>query len=55
MNFTDSPYERLMKERPASEPEKSSLAPKGSPCYRCPYWRGIACVYCFRQGRSVEN
>lgn len=55
MNFTDSLYERLMKEHPASGPEKSSLAPKGSPGYRRPYWRGITCVYCFRQGRSMEN
>ena len=26
-----------------------SLPPKGSRCDGCPYWRGIGCVFCYRE------
>ena len=50
MNFTNSPYERMMKQRP---PQSGALAlpkaPSGSRCHGCAYWRGIACVSCYRE------
>ena len=42
MNFTNSPYEKMMKQRPRP------LA-RGSRCSGCPYWRGIGCVSCYRE------
>mgnify|MGYP006967684488 FL=1 len=47
MNFTNSPYERMMKEIPHAETPTPQKAPERSPCARCPYWRGIACVFCY--------
>ena len=26
-----------------------SLPPKGSRCDGCPYWRGIGCVFCYKE------
>lgn len=50
MNFTNSPYEKMMKQRP---PQSGALAlpkaPSGSRCHGCAYWRGIACVSCYRE------
>ena len=48
MNFTNSPYERMMKEVPHKEAPAPQKAPEGTPCTGCPYWRGIACVFCYR-------
>ena len=47
MNFTNSPYERIMKEVPRYEKLAPQKAPEGSPCVRCSYWRGITCVFCY--------
>lgn len=41
MNFTNSPYERMMKEIPHPEAPAPQKAPEGMPCAGCPYWRGI--------------
>lgn len=49
MNFTNSPYERMMKEIPHKEAPASQKAPEGTPCSGCPYWQGIACVFCYRE------
>ena len=49
MNFTNSPYERMMKERPHPEVPAPRKAPEGMPCAGCPYWRGIGCVFCYRE------
>lgn len=49
MNFTDSPYERLMKQPPRYEAPAPANAPEGSPCAGCSYWRGIVCVSCYRE------
>lgn len=50
MNFTDSRYEREMKELPRkAEPIPATEAPAGCPCVGCPYWRGIMCVTCYRE------
>ncbi len=52
MNFTNSPYERMMKEVPHYEKHAPQKAPEGSPCAECPYWRGIACVFCYQKHRK---
>jgi hypothetical protein len=49
MIFTNSPYERMMKEIPHKEAPASQKAPEGTPCSGCPYWQGIACVFCYRE------
>lgn len=49
MNFTNSPYETMMKRPSHIQPPATSKAPKGSRCHGCPYWRGIACVPCYRE------
>ena len=46
MNFTNSPYERMMKEVPHYEKSAPQKAPEGSPCAGCPYWQDITCVFC---------
>ena len=49
MNFTNSPYEPFMKQPSHYRgPVGPELAPKGTRCHGCPYWRGIACVSCYR-------
>ena len=51
MNFTDSPFERMMKQRPRYSPQNKPLPkpPKNSLCRGCAYWRGMACVgTCYR-------
>jgi|GEM_PF-322206 len=45
MNFTNSPYERMMKEIPHPEAPAPQKAPEGTPCAGCPYWRGIGCLF----------
>lgn len=49
MNFTNSPYEPFMKQ-PSYYRGPSGIppAPEGSHCHGCPYWRGIACISCYR-------
>ena len=50
MNFTNSPYEKMMKEQPKGRKNITlPKAPIGTPCKGCPYWRGIACVFCFKE------
>ena len=48
MNFTNSPYETMMKRPSHIQPPATPKAPKGSRCAGCPYWRGIACMSCYR-------
>lgn len=45
MNFTSSPFERMMKEKPRPQ----APAENRSACYGCCYWRGIACVSCYKE------
>ena len=49
MNFTSSPFERMMKEKPAE-----NRPPRGSACYGCCYWWGIACVSCYKELLKAE-
>ena len=44
MNFTDSPFERMMKQVPRAYHPEPSQPPIGSACRGCPFWRGMACV-----------
>lgn len=51
MNFTNNPYEKMMKEKPRP-PRRGGVRkpPKGSPCRDCSYWNGTACVgVCYRE------
>ena len=48
MNFTNSPYETMLKRPSHIQPPATPKAPKGSRCDGCPYWRGIACMSCYR-------
>lgn len=49
MNFTSSPFERMMKEKPRPQAPAENRPPRGSACYGCCYWRGIACVSCYKE------
>lgn len=49
MNFTTSPYEKMMKRPPRPQAPAPIKAPKGTRCHGCPYWRGIACISCYRE------
>ena len=48
MKFTNSPYEKMMQEIPRYETPPPSVAPEGTRCHKCPYWRGVACMSCYR-------
>lgn len=41
--FTDSPYERLMMEKPHADREKAA-APAKAPCGRCGYGAAKPCI-----------
>ena len=45
MNFADSPFEREMKEKPYPKDVATLSSPDNG---KCPYWRGIRCVSCYR-------
>ena len=46
MNFTNSPFEKMMKRPPRQQSPSATKPPRGS---GCPYWRGIGCVSCYRE------
>lgn len=50
MNFTDSPYEKMMKQLPRLTHEGAARKPPlRSSCRECGYWDGRACVgVCYR-------
>ena len=49
MRFTNSPYEKMMQQKPRSQAPAPAKPPRGSRCSGCPYWRGIGCVFCYRE------
>ena len=55
MNFTNSPYERMMKEVPHYKKPVPQKVPEGSPCAGCSYWRGITCVFCYWRYFKEQN
>jgi hypothetical protein len=49
MYFTDSPYERMMEEKPSGRSETEALPP-GHPCRVCEYIQDGTCVgFCWRE------
>ena len=50
MNFTNSPFERMMKQVPR-QPRHIPQKPRpGSRCAGCSFWNGMACVgTCYRE------
>jgi len=49
MYFTNSPFERMMMDKPSGRPETESLPP-GHPCRGCEYIKGGNCVgICWRE------
>ncbi len=56
MNFTDSPYEKIMKRVLRSYRPEVPKAPFGSICYGCTFWRGMACVgICYKEFMEKEK
>lgn len=55
MNFTDSPFERMMKQTPRYAPAPPvRKPPEASVCRNCGYWNGAVCVgTCIR--KLTEN
>ena len=49
MRFTDSPFEKMMKQKPHPQAPSAPKAPRGSRGSGCPYWRGIGWVSCYRE------
>ena len=52
IHFTDSPYERMMSQKPHEReaPEPPAQLPAEHPCAGCPYGRGAPCVgICYRK------
>ena len=52
MRFTNSPYEKMMQQKPRPQAPAPAKPPRGSRCSGCPYWRGIGCVSCYRELRA---
>lgn len=50
-HFTDSPFEKLMKQRPKQQQEKYAPAlPINHPCHGCSYLKGSCCTgVCYRE------
>ncbi len=56
MNFTNSPYERMMKQVPRASRPETPKAPPGSPCHGCCYWRDVSCMgICYRELTRAER
>lgn len=50
MDFTDSPFERMMQEVPPAPRPVQRRPPVGSPCRKCAHWQGVPCVgICYRE------
>lgn len=49
MNFTDSPFEQMMKQVPSYRPPAPKKPHPDTLCAACSFWRGQACVgVCYR-------
>lgn len=49
MNFTNNPFEKMMKEKPRPKASAERKPPRGSACCGCSYWRGVGCVACYKE------
>ena len=47
MRFTDSPFEKMMKQKPRPQAPAPAKPPRGSRCSGCPHRRGTGCVSCY--------
>ena len=55
-NFTDSPFEKMMKQRPSGCREPVAAPPPDSPCRGCTIWRGMACLgMCHRKTHPAKE
>ncbi len=55
-NFTDSPFERMMKERPHPCVDVPRRPKPGTLCCRCSFWRGTPCMnVCYRKLMAAVN
>ena len=43
MNFTNNPFEKMMKEKPRPKAPAERKPPRGSACCGWSYWRCVAC------------
>jgi len=49
-NFTNSPFEKMMKQTPRPRTEPMKQPPENSPCRGCSFWQGMACVgLCYKE------
>lgn len=56
MNFTNSPYEKMMKQVPRPpHPCPVRKPPRGSPCRDCRFWNGSVCVGLCHRDLIVER
>ena len=46
MRFTDSPFEKMMKQKPRPQAPSIPKAPRGSRCSGCPYFRALVVKWC---------
>jgi hypothetical protein len=52
--FTDSPFERMMMQKPSGRHETEALPP-GHPCRGCEYYKGEICVgICWKEFFRTE-
>lgn len=42
MRFTNSPFEKMMKQKPRPQAPATPKPPRGSRCSGCPYWGASA-------------
>lgn len=50
MNFTNSPFERMMKQVPRQPRHVPQKPRPGTRCVGCSFWNGAACVgTCYRE------
>jgi hypothetical protein len=54
MNFTDSPFERMMNRPPYEKQRDRRVKPPPKGCRKCPYWLGRECGDCVRPAMGVS-
>lgn len=54
-NFTDSPFEKMMKQRPPGYREPVAAPPPDSPCRGCTIWQGMTCLACAAASKSPRQ
>ena len=49
MRFTNNPYEGFMKEKKLLQGCAAKACRRRAPVVTAAYWRGIGCVFCYRE------